>query len=242
MQQTSSKSWSKTWLRREAEGSEMRGRFAGVLAALFCAIAAPVAYGADPSFPTYVYSPPKYAPLLFNYWTGAYLGLHTGWGWTMSHGLDASGIFGAGQVGYNYQFGSFVVGVEGDGAFAHIQQGVSGIAFGVPASVTFTDDALASVRGRLGVAFDNILFYATGGGGWGHGRLSGTVLGLSGAAEAWHSGWTAGGGIEYAIVPNWSIKVEYLHYALRDATYFNAVNSGSIGIETVKFGVNYLFH
>src|SRR5262249_49280533 len=110
------------------------------------------------------------------------------------------------------------------------------------ASFTFTDDALASVRGRIGVAFDNILFYATGGAGWGHGKISGTVLGVNGAAEAWHAGWTAGGGIEYAIVPNWSVKGEYLHYGLGGATYVGALNTGSFSIETVKFGLNYLFH
>jgi outer membrane immunogenic protein len=220
----------------------MRRLLTAVLIVGMSLVAESAAFGADASFPTYSYTPPRYAPLLFRYWTGAYLGLHSGWGWTMSNNLDASGIFGGGQIGYNYQVGSVVFGIEGDGAFARIKQGLGGTAFGIPATFSFTDDGLASVRGRLGVAFDNILFYGTAGGGWGHGRISGSVLGLMGSAEAWHAGWTAGGGIEYAIVPNWSVKVEYLHYGLGSGTYFGTLSTGNLDVETVKFGVNYLFH
>jgi outer membrane immunogenic protein len=62
------------------------------------------------------------------------------------------------------------------------------------------------------------------------------------SGQVWHAGWTAGGGIEYAIVPNWSMKVEYLHYGLGSANYFGALNTGNIEIETFKVGLNYLFH
>ena len=187
------------------------------------------------------FSVPKYTPGLFSYWTGAYLGVHGGWGWT-TPGLDASGVFGGSQIGYNYQIGSFVLGVEGDGAFAHFSQTVDGPGFSIPASMGFDEDGLTSLRGRFGVAFNNVLFYGTAGGGWGHGRISGTTLGVMGSGEAWQTGWTAGGGIEYAIVPNWSVKLEYLHYGLGSATYFGALNTGAINVETVKVGVNYLFH
>ena len=43
-------------------------------------------------------------------------------------------------------------------------------------------------------------------------------------------------------MPTWSIKLEYLHYGLSSATYFGVLNTGNIDIETVKVGVNYLFH
>ena len=69
-------------------------------------------------------------PIFFNYWTGAYAGLHGGWGWTSTQGLNASGDFGGGQVGYNYQIGNFVLGLEGDGAFANISQTVTNVFFG----------------------------------------------------------------------------------------------------------------
>jgi outer membrane immunogenic protein len=96
---------------------------------------------------------------------------------------------------------------------------------------------LASLRGRFGIAFNNLLFYGTAGGGWGHDRI--TALGVS--AEAWHTGWSAGGGFEYGFLPNWSIKVEYLHYGLGRATYFGNLNPGTIDVETFKVGVNFLF-
>jgi outer membrane immunogenic protein len=69
---------------------------------------------------------------LLSYWTGAYLGLQGGWAWT-TPGLDASGVFGGGQIGYNYQIGSFMFGVEGDGAIAHISQTVNGPGFAASA-------------------------------------------------------------------------------------------------------------
>jgi outer membrane immunogenic protein len=160
----------------------------------------------------------------------------------MSHNVDASGAFGGGQIGYNQQMGSFVAGVEGDGAFAHIVHGSGATAFGLPIATSFDDDGLASIRARFGMAFDNILFYGTAGGGWGHGRISATTTGVTVSGQAWHSGWTAGGGIEYAIVPHWSVKLEYLHYGLGSASYFGAVNTGKLDVETSKVGVNYLFH
>jgi outer membrane immunogenic protein len=120
------------------------------------------AFAAD--MPMRNYAPPPAPAPLFS-WTGFYLGAHGGYGWTTSQGLDANGGFAGGQVGYNFQTGSFVFGVEGDGAWANISQGVNGIAFGVPVSATFKDDALASVRGRLGVTYGNVLFYGTASGG-----------------------------------------------------------------------------
>jgi len=210
---------------------------------IILAIAGPVE-GADVggSAPPYLSTPSIYTPLMFRYWTGPYLGAHVGWGWTTSSGVNASGILGAGQLGYNYQTGSLVVGLEGDGAFAHIAQGASGTAFGSPFSASFDADGLASLRARFGMGFDSVLFYGTAGGGWAHGRISGTALGLAASGTAWHSGWTAGAGFEYGIVPNWSVKLEYLHYGLGSATYFGALSTGNLNIETVKVGVNYLFH
>jgi outer membrane immunogenic protein len=187
------------------------------------------------------FAPPP-APLPAFSWTGWYLGGHGGYGWTTSDGLNANGGFVGGQLGYNYQIGNFVLGIEGDGSWADISQTVNGIAFGVPVSATFKDDALASLRGRLGVTWGNVLFYGTVGGGWGHGQLSGTALGLTASSDAWQSGWTAGAGVEWAFAPSWSAKVEYIHYGLGSATYFGGINSGNVDIDTVKVGINFLFH
>jgi outer membrane immunogenic protein len=175
-------------------------------------------------------------------WTGLYLGAHGGYGWTKSQGLDAKGGFGGGQGGFNYQMGAFVLGLEGDSAWADISQTVNGgLLFGLPVSVTFQDDTLASLRARFGVTANKVLFYATGGGAWGHGKITGTAFGVTLSGDAWHSGWSAGGGAEWAFLPNVSAKIEYIHYGFDSATYSGLVNSGKIDVDTVKVGLNYLF-
>ena len=137
-------------------------------------------------------------PIFFNYWTGAYAGLQGGWGWTSTKGLNASGDFGGGQLGYNYQVGNFVFGLEADGALASITSHDVTIPFlGVPDTIGYRDDGLASLRGRFGVATGNIFFYGTAGGGWVHSKAS-TLVGVSPlvsvstSAAAWQTGWSAG--------------------------------------------------
>lgn len=182
--------------------------------------------------------PPPYKappPVPVFSWTGFYIGGHGGYGWSNSQGLDLKGGFAGGQVGYNYQMNNFVWGIEGDGAWADISQSSAFL----PAT-SFRFNALASLRARLGLAFGNALLYGTAGGGWAHGKLE--IVGFS--ASQWHSGWTAGGGVEYAFTPNWTGKVEYLHYGLDSATYTFpglSVISGKLDVETIKAGINYKF-
>jgi outer membrane immunogenic protein len=185
----------------------------------------------------------KAPPLLMPFtWTGAYAGAHGGYGWTTTDGLDAKGGFGGGQIGYNFQTGNFVFGIEGDIAGSDISQTISGSFAMIPFSVTFKNDALASLRGRAGIAYNTWLFYGTAGGGWGHDKISISLGGLTASSDAWQSGWSAGGGVEWAFAPNWSGKFEYLHYGLGSATFFGALPSGDIDIDTVKVGINYHFH
>jgi len=175
--------------------------------------------------------PLKAAPLapVFT-WTGFYLGVHGGYGWSTSDGLDLKGGFGGGQVGYNYQINNFVLGIEGDIAWADISETDT---FGL-ISATLKIDTLASLRGRLGVAFGNTLLYGTGGGGWGNFKASVSVPGFAISGSQWESGWTAGAGVEYAFAPNWSAKVEYLHYGFD-------IDSTTVGVDTIKAGINYRF-
>src|ERR1700759_266236 len=94
-----------------------------------------------------VYVPPRAA--VYN-WTGFYVGAMGGYGWSNSQGNDLKGGFAGGTIGGNYQFGNFVVGIEGEGAWADIEQSATGF-FGL---VTATDriQAFGSLTGRLGVA------------------------------------------------------------------------------------------
>jgi outer membrane immunogenic protein len=170
-------------------------------------------------------------------WTGAYAGAQGGYGWSTSGGLDAKGGFGGGQIGYNVQTGTVVLGIEGDIAGGDISQTL----FGIPFTTAFTNDTLASLRGRAGLAYNTWLFYGTVGGGWAHDKISGSIGGIPFANEAWLSGWTAGAGVEWALAPNWSAKFEYLHYGLGTMNSFGTVPSGNVNIDTLKIGINYLF-
>jgi outer membrane immunogenic protein len=161
-----------------------------------------------------VYAPP---PPIFT-WTGVYIGGQLGYEWGHAGtfvatgpstgpfpGMNPSGVVGGGHVGYNYQFGQFVAGLEGD---------VNGAGYG--ASNTFggvgysTSEYInGSVRGRLGVAWDRALIYATGGAAFGDFTNSfGTATGTN-SLNTTRVGWTVGGGVEYALDNNWSLRAEY---------------------------------
>jgi len=183
------------------------------------------------------------APVFFPFtWTGAYAGAQGGYGWSTSGGLDAKGGFGGGQIGYNFQTGMLVLGIEGDIAGGDISQTVNAVnVFGIPFTTAFTNDTLASLRGRAGLANNNWLFYGTAGGGWAHNKISGSLGGIPFSNEGWLSGWSAGAGVEWSFAPNWSTKFEYLHYGLGTPNSFGTVPSGKVDIDTLKIGINYLF-
>jgi outer membrane immunogenic protein len=250
MQQTPSAERDKLEPRVSKKGATVRSILLGTIAVGAICLGDRLALSADADVivggrPPVVYD--AAVPTLFYFWSGPYLGVYGGWGWTSTKGLNASGDFGGGQIGYNYQTGNLVFGLEADGAFASITSHTVTIPFlGFPDTIGYQDDGLASLRGRFGVAFSNILFYGTAGGGWVHSRAS-TIVGVpnllstSTSAQAWQSGWTAGAGIEYGFLPNWSMKAEYLHYGVGNATYFGTFNTGNVGVETFKIGLNYLF-
>jgi outer membrane immunogenic protein len=191
-----------------------------------------------------VKAPPQpAAPLYLPFtWTGGYAGASGGYGWTTSGGIDATGGFGGGQIGYNVQTGNIVVGIEGDIAGSGISQTVNGTFInGMPFTTAFTTDTLASLRGRAGVSYNNWLFFGTAGGGWAHDKLSGNIGGTPFSGSQWLSGWTAGVGVEWSFAPNWSTKFEYLHYGLGAPNSFGTVPTGKVDIDTAKIGINYLF-
>ena len=212
-------------------------------------------------------------------WTGCYVGAHVGWGWgrqnvtqssssfssasgnTASGGLDSSGGWFGGQVGCNYQFaGSWVAGLQGDLAGADINgRGDDPLSVlnssSSPYTIGVKTDWIESVTGRLGMTAwnDRTLFYVKGGVAWDHNQwdlhdayLSYTPSQLSET----RSGWTVGGGVEWAFVANWSAFAEFNYYDFGDGTTFtqtsgsgaNTFSTGSQTIETAKIGVNYKFY
>jgi outer membrane immunogenic protein len=186
--------------------------------------------------PARTYTKAPAAAVAINNWTGFYLGAMGGYAQENSDGLGSlSGGFAGGTVGYNWQMGNLVLGIEADAAWADV-----GATFGVVES-RIRD--MGTVRGRVGYAFDQVLIYGTGGYAWADNRLS--IAGLSDSKV--HSGWTLGAGVEVMFAPKWSVKAEYLYRSFEGETYFagiaplGGINPGSINLNSVQVGVNYHF-
>lgn len=204
--------------------------------------------------------PPVMAPIYD--WTGFYIGLNGGGGWShvrwnFSNGNTAShdgdgGVFGA-HMGYNWQSGQFVFGAEGDIDWANIRGNT------LCPSVTFTcghkAEWLASLRARAGVSFWNnaALLYATAGVGWSHFRYDEylTATGLSPLGQPHASNdrtaWVAGLGMEYLFAPAWSMRAEWLYYGFSSHTFSPAELDGVVStsvrphINVVRVGISYKF-
>ena len=158
---------------------------------------------------------------------------------------DSSGWLAGGQAGYNWQAGSWVFGLEADAHWADID----GSTFCPNAAFTCGTNVntLASFRGRLGYAAGPVLFYGTGGAGYSNTRYSATSAGplnFFDSTDRW--GYAAGAGIEWGFAPNWSAKVEYMHYGFDTYTAVNTLTTVGnadlrLDIDTVKVGINYRF-
>jgi outer membrane immunogenic protein len=174
-------------------------------------------------------------------WTGFYAGLNGGYGIGNISGSagpnfkDPQGFLGGAQIGYNYQVGGIVYGLETDLDFADIKGKNS--AAGVAGSKN-TLNYLGTVRGRVGVAFDRFLPYLTGGFAYGGSSISVPGVGKSSPV---HYGWVLGGGVEYAITNNITTKVEALYVDLSDQRVLG--NTRKSGFETgiLRAGVNAKF-
>jgi outer membrane immunogenic protein len=198
--------------------------------------------------------PPAEAPIvpLFS-WTGLYLGgqIGYGWGtdtltvypWRFGTNYTPNGVLGGAHVGYNLQMNQFVAGLEGDVEGTGISRNFS------PGGVIYDTKipAQGSIRGRLGVAFDRVLLYATGGGEFAGFDTSYSGLGPFNQAHT-QAGWTVGGGIEYAVTNNWSVRGEYRYTDfghLTDSTPFTfGIGSTVTHHETenaVRAGFSYKF-
>lgn len=212
-------------------------------------------------------------------WTGFYIGGHVGGGWTSSDaaaistpliGLDpasldqkGSGVIGGGQIGYNWQFApNWVIGIEGDISGTGIRKSTTSpvtvggaiLGPGINNLAERNVDWLATVRGRFGYAADRFLVYVTGGGAWGDVNYTAgpNYAGLFNPVSfnKTQSGWTAGGGVEYAFTSNWTARAEYLYYDLGGVSAVNVsvvppVASTTVWdrtrVNVVRAGVNYKF-
>ena len=180
-------------------------------------------------------APMSYAPPAYS-WTGFYVGVNGGWGGTSGGGNLGSptgGLVG-GTVGYNYQIGQFVAGLEGDWDWADINKsGVNGVVGPYRNKV----DELVTARARAGYAIDRALLFVTAGYAGAEDKVS-IPSGVS--STDWRSGGAIGGGVEYAFTNNISAKVEYIYAPLQNKTYAIGAKS-NLDLSLVRAGLNYKF-
>jgi outer membrane immunogenic protein len=186
-------------------------------------------------------------------WSGLYVGVHGGYGTGELNSnilgttgkRDIDGWFGGGQIGWNWQAAGspWVFGIEVDASFGSIEDSVTTPGFG---SLSIETKSFGTVRGRVGYAVDRVLFYATGGYAWVDNEMT---IGLTGFgtfnSSNTHSGWTVGGGVEWALADAWTAKVEYLYINTSAEPYFLSVlgPGGEFNpeIHTFRLGLNYRF-
>lgn len=251
-------------------------RLKAIPVAILSLTAASLAQAAD--LPTK--APPMVAaPIVYN-WSGFYVGAHAGWGWLDNSSIATtgsasfplnfafakqsdSGFLGGGQIGFNWQAGSWVFGVEGDMSWTDIK--ACARSFSPVIAGTFSDACLstnwtATVGPRLGVAWNNALLYVKGGFAWGDFTSRSTTVNAAGVTTAittggeTRTGLMLGGGLEYGLANNWSLKIEYNwidfgtdivnRSSLAPATgvITPLTRSSDTQVQEIKFGLNYRFN
>lgn len=197
--------------------------------------------------PRPVYKAAPRAVVAYYNWTGFYAGINGGYAWGSSDwsavptaSNKPKGAMVGGTLGYNYQVGSVVWGIEGDLDWSNVKgSSTCGGAFTCETANTY----LGTVRGRIGYAFDRWLPYITAGGAFGNIKATTSLAGLSASTSKDKFGWTAGAGLEYAFLGNWSAKLEYLYVDLGnfDTGPAPIVNTVSFKENIVRAGLNYKF-
>jgi outer membrane immunogenic protein len=231
-----------------------------------------LSYAADMPVKAPAYQAPP--PIALYNWNGFYIGANIGYGWSkvdstgtnlatgdqLSASQDRTGILGGGQIGYNYLVSpSILLGVEGDFDGANLTGSTDECRDATHCSHSDgKTDWLATLRGRAGYVMNDWLIFATGGGAWSHGSSTRTItaspilgaVGQSASVSPTHSGWTAGGGVEYGFARNWSAKLEYLYIQTSGGSDFvyatvptaNSHVDSTSHISTVRLGINYHFN
>lgn len=182
---------------------------------------------------------PVYMPPAFS-WTGFYVGANAGYGFgnVNANGFanvgDLDGFVGGGQVGYNYQMGQFVLGLEADLQAADLSSGNNLGLVGVKT------DYFGTVRARVGVAFDRFMPYITGG--WAYGNVKTSIPAIGFSSDRSHTGgFAVGGGLEYAVTNNIIAGVEYLYVDLGEKNILGAGTKVGTDFSVVRARLSYKF-
>lgn len=233
------------------------------------------------------YSPPQALPMSPAFdWTGFHIGVSGGYGFNAddprysyinvptniipllpkSANLDADGAVVGGTVGFDKQFGQFVMGVEGDmswtdfgGDAIHIRPGIPNIGFPtLKFETNYQMDWLSTIRGRAGVTFGQWMLYGTGGLALADVSLKSSVTvaapangHLVGSDDKTKAGWTGGGGAAFALTNHITLTAEGLYYDLghisshstdpKDPQGSVLVTDQDINGAIVRGGVDYKF-
>jgi len=138
--------------------------------------------------------------------------------------LRPSGFTGGLHAGYNFQIGQWITGVEIDFDYFGLKDDFSATVTNPANGHTYTvassykSDWLGTVRPRIGYTFDRLLVYAAGGLAVTNQRFAQSIVqspvGVffeQGSVSKVSTGWTVGGGAEYALLDHWSLRAEYLY-------------------------------
>jgi outer membrane immunogenic protein len=187
------------------------------------------------------YYPPPFT------WSGLYFGLQAGWAWgdvdatttipTEAFSYNTDGFLGGAHVGVNWQSGALVYGLEADLEGS----GLGGSGIGTFGNIHSTDlNWLGSVRARLGVAVaPRTLLYATGGWAFGDVEINSSV----GSFDSTRTGWTAGAGVEHAISPFTTVRLEYRFTDLGSETFTNGLrtDTSDVSFSAIRAGISWKF-
>jgi outer membrane immunogenic protein len=241
-----------------------------VLAASIVLLGTAAASAADMA-PRYYSKAPPMMMAMYN-WSGFYAGANGGWGsshncWTRTATAgvaivaaaegchDSSGGTVGGQVGYRWQAGPWVFGVEAQGNWADFSGRNQSLLFGGLATNRTRIDAFGLFTGQVGYAWNNELGYVKGGAAVTDNKYEGlATLGGFVTDRATDTRWggTIGAGIEYGFAPNWSAALEYDHMFMGRNNYaftsvfpvagFNTRNESiRQDVDLVTVRVNYRF-
>ena len=240
--------------------NSLKPTIAGALMAGSVGLASAADLGRAPVAPARA---PVVAPAPFYNWTGFYVGVQGGFGWadlertfvttgvTLTH--EVSGGLIGGTLGYNWQFGAWVIGFEADYAWADLSRSVDTCAGILLVTCRAGLDTFGTARLRVGGAWGPALIYATGGlaGGRHLARVEDNLTGASAELSQNALGWTVGGGVEWGFYPGWSLKAEALYFDV-DVDRFSTVNNfvfvDPAGFDhrltgvVVRGGINYRFN
>lgn len=173
-------------------------------------------------------------------WTGFYAGVHAGFGL-----LDTQDTLGLGgnnmrtplggiHAGYNHQFGSFVFGLEVDATALNVDSDRDA------PNADLKVNWMGSARARVGYAFDQVMFYGTGGFSIARAEVSSNVNNSQQTQN--HTGYVFGAGVEFMVSDNWVLGAEYLRHEFSEETYvLNSTFDSDGNFDAFRLRVSYAF-